>query len=126
MAPPTNFDGIRAVSIPVTDQDKALTFYVGTLGFTKVRDMPTPNGDRFIELIPGSRAISVTLELAPDATARGPVGIRFETPDAEAAHAMLQEAGVDVHDILRWPGVPPVFAFRDPDRNTFSLTEPGR
>ncbi len=25
--------------------------------------------------------------------------------------------------ILRWPGVPAMFAFRDPDGNAFSVTE---
>ncbi|MEO6998584.1 MAG: hypothetical protein ABI112_10915 [Terracoccus sp.] len=28
--------------------------------------------------------------------------------------------GVDVDDILRWPGVPAMFAFRDPDGNAFT------
>jgi lactoylglutathione lyase len=125
MATATSFDGIRAVSIPVSDQDKALSFYVDILGFTKVRDLPTPSGTRFIELIPGSGGTSVTLEADPEATAQGPVRIRFQTPDAEAAHATLTSAGVDVEDILRWPGVPPMFAFRDPDGNKFSLTESG-
>ncbi|MGH9120544.1 MAG: VOC family protein [Acidimicrobiales bacterium] len=35
-------EGVRTVSIPVTDQDRAIDFYVGSLGFTLVRDMPTP------------------------------------------------------------------------------------
>jgi lactoylglutathione lyase len=49
--------------------------------------------------------------------------IRFSTDDAEAAHAALQAVGVDTDEILRWPGVPPMFAFRDPDGNAFSITE---
>jgi catechol 2,3-dioxygenase-like lactoylglutathione lyase family enzyme len=54
---------------------------------------------------------------------RGAIGIRFTTDDAEAAHGELQATGVDTDDILRWPGVPAMFAFRDPDGNTFSISE---
>jgi lactoylglutathione lyase len=116
--------GVRTVSIPVDDQDAALRFYVGTLGFTVARDNPTPDG-RWIELVPGRDQPVVTLEpAAPDVT-RGAIGIRFSTDDAEAAHAALVAAGVDTDDVLRWPGVPAMFAFRDPDGNAFSLTETG-
>ncbi len=117
--------GVRTVSIPVDDQDAALRFYVETLGFTKLRDTPTPNGGRWIELAPGGSAVILTLEPAlPDVT-RGAIGIRFTTNDADAAHDELATAGVDVDEILRWPGVPPMFAFRDPDGNAFSVTETG-
>lgn len=49
--------------------------------------------------------------------------IRFTTDDAAAAHAAFTDAGVDTDEILTWPGVPPMFAFRDPDGNAFSITE---
>lgn len=115
--------GIRAVSIPVEDQDDALRFYVGTLGFTTLRDAPTPTGGRFIELAPGHTSVVITLEpAAPDVT-RGAIGIRFTTGDADNAHAALTAAGVDTDEILRWPGVPAMFSFRDPDGNAFSITE---
>jgi len=119
----TLITGIRTVSIPVDDQDAALCFYVDTLGFATLRDNPTPNGGRWIELAPGTDDVIVTLEpAAPDVT-RGAIGIRFTTDDADAAHAALQTAGVDTDEILRWPGVPAMFAFRDPDGNAFSITE---
>ncbi len=119
----THITGIRTVSIPVDDQDAALRFYVHTLGFTTLRDNPTPNGGRWIELAPGNDDVIVTLEPAAPDVARGAIGIRFTTDDAEAAHAKLQTAGVDTDEILRWPGVPAMFAFRDPDGNAFSITE---
>ncbi|AXB44553.1 VOC family protein [Amycolatopsis albispora] len=114
--------GIRTVSVPVSDQEQALRFYVDTLGFTVLRDGPIPTG-RWIELAPGSDDVVVTLDqAAPDVT-RGSIMIRFTTDDATAAHAALTEAGVDTDEVLAWPGVPPMFAFRDPDGNVFSLTE---
>lgn len=124
-ATPTHITGVRTVSIPVENQDAALDFYVDTLGFTKLRDTPTPNGGRWIELAPGDGSIIVTLEpAAPDVT-RGAIGIRFTSEDAEAAHTALRAAGVATDDILRWPGVPAMFSFRDPDGNAFSITETG-
>lgn len=123
----THITGVRTVSIPVQDQDAALRFYVDTLGFTKLRDDPTPGGGRWIELAPGADATIITLEPAEAGQSRGAITIRFTTNDAEAAHANLQTAGVDLDEILRWPGVPAMFAFRDPDGNAFSITEqPGR
>lgn len=122
-ATPTHITGVRAISIPVKGQDAALRFYVDTLGFTVLRDNPTPNGGRWIELAPGEDNPVVTLEPeAPDVT-RGAISIRFTTNDAEAAHAAFAAARVDTDEILRWPGVPPMFAFRDPDGNVFSITE---
>jgi lactoylglutathione lyase len=119
----THITGVRTVSIPVDDQEAALRFYTGTLGFALRRDNPTPGGGRWIELAPGGADTVVTLEPAGADVTRGAIGIRFTTDDAEAAHAALAAAGVDTDAILRWPGVPAMFAFRDPDGNAFSITE---
>jgi lactoylglutathione lyase len=116
----THITGVRTVSIPVDDQDAALSFYTG-LGFAVQRDVPTPNG-RWIELLPGSGNVILTLEpAAPDVT-RGAIGIRFTSDDVDATHAAMVADGVDVDDVIRWPGVPAMFAFRDPDGNAFSVT----
>jgi catechol 2,3-dioxygenase-like lactoylglutathione lyase family enzyme len=117
----SHITGVRTVSIPVDDQDAALTFYLDTLGFTLLRDMPTPSG-RWIELAPGDASVILTIEPAAPNTTRGAIGIRFTTDDVEQAHAALAERGVNVDEILRWPGVPAMFAFRDPDGNAFSIT----
>lgn len=122
MTNPSVITGIRTVSVPVDDQDQALRFYVDKLGFTVLRDARIPTG-RWIELAPGSGDVIVTLERAAADVTRGAVMIRFTTDDTEAAHVALSEAGVDTDEILRWPGVPPMFAFRDPDGNAFSITE---
>jgi catechol 2,3-dioxygenase-like lactoylglutathione lyase family enzyme len=121
-APAKVITGIRTVSVPVTDQEQALRFYVDTLGFTVLRDGPIPTG-RWIELAPGNDDVVVTLDHATADVTRGPIMIRFTTDDAAAAHTALTDAGVDTDEILTWPGVPPMFAFRDPDGNAFSITE---
>ncbi len=117
----THITGVRTVSIPVESQDSALLFYVETLGFRLLRDAPTPNG-RWIELAPGEDDIILTLEPAAANVTRGSIGIRFTTDDIDAAHAALTDRKVDTDDILRWPGIPAMFAFRDPDGNAFSIT----
>lgn len=91
----THITGIRAVSIPVENQDDAVRFYDGTLGFTTLRDAPTPAGGRFIELAPGHASVIITLEPAAPNVTRGAIGIRFTTDDADNAHAALAAAGVD-------------------------------
>ena len=51
-------------------------------------------------------------------------GIRLTTGDADADHAALLARGVDADpEILRWPGVPPMFSFRDQDANRLVLIE---
>ena len=117
----THITGVRTVSIPVDNQDDALHFYVDILGFTLLRDAPTPNG-RWIELAPGDHIVILTLEPAAANVTRGAIGIRFTTDDIEGAHAALTDRNVEVDEILRWPGIPAMFAFRDPDGNAYSIT----
>ena len=117
----SHITGVRTVSIPVDGQDEALRFYVETLGFRLLRDAPTPNG-RWIELAPGDDGIILTLEPAATGITRGAIGIRFTTDDIDAAHAALTDRNVEADQILRWPGIPAMFAFRDPDGNAFSIT----
>jgi catechol 2,3-dioxygenase-like lactoylglutathione lyase family enzyme len=45
------------------------------------------------------------------------------TDDAARAHEVLSACGVDADDVLRWPGVPPMFAFRDQDGNGLEIVE---
>jgi catechol-2,3-dioxygenase len=44
----TRLSKIGVVVIPVTDQERALEFYVDTLGFEKRADVPFGNGYRWV------------------------------------------------------------------------------
>ena len=44
-------------------------------------------------------------------------------PDAEVEHAAMRQRGIQVGELLRWPGVPPMFEFKDPDGNRFEIVE---
>jgi catechol 2,3-dioxygenase-like lactoylglutathione lyase family enzyme len=122
-ANPLGISDVRTVGIAVTDQQKALDFYGGVLGFETRIDAPF-GGGRWIEVAPPGAVTTVALTPAQPGTATGvDSGVRFTTADATAAHATLSSAGVDVDEVLRFPGVPPMFSFRDPEGNTLYLVE---
>jgi lactoylglutathione lyase len=121
----TLITGVRTIGVPVSDQDRALAFYVDDLGFEKRLDAPVEQlGGRWIEVAPEGAAITIALVPARDGVPAGvETGIRFTTPDAAAVHDALRARGVDVGELLRWPGVPPMFAVRDPDGNGLEVVE---
>jgi catechol 2,3-dioxygenase-like lactoylglutathione lyase family enzyme len=120
----TRIVDIHTVGVPVTDQDRALAFYVGTLGFEKRLDVPMGPGKRWIEVAPPGAATTIALvSSSADVPAGVETGIRLVTTDVDADHADLRARGVSADDVLRWPGVPPMFAFRDQDGNGLELIE---
>jgi lactoylglutathione lyase len=118
-------DDVMTIGVPVSDQDRALAFYRDTLGFRPVRDVPTPQiGGRWIEVAPPTGSVTIALvPVRPGRPAGVDTGIRFAAADAAKAHAELESSGVEVDELLRWPGVPPMFAFHDPDRNKHEIVE---
>ena len=115
---------IRTVAIPATDQERSLAFYTDMLGFEKTLDAPFGPGQRWIEVTPPGGGATLAIPPLGEAQPGIDTGIRLETGDAEADHEALKAAGVDVDaDILRFPGVPPMFTFRDPDGNRLYVVE---
>jgi lactoylglutathione lyase len=123
--PRTPITDVRTVGVPVTDQDRALEFYLDKLGFEKRLDAPVEQfGGRWIEVAPTEAAITIALVPTRESVPTGvQTGIRFTTVDAAAVHADLQARGVEVGELLRWPGVPPMFAVRDQDGNGIEIVE---
>ena len=111
--------------VPVADQDRALAFYTDKLGFETRRDDPLPQfGGRWIEVAPAGAKITLSLVPAREGVPAGiETGIRLAARDASAVHAALQDRGVDVGELLRWPGVPAMFAFHDEDGNGLEIVE---
>ena len=120
----TRITRLHTVGIPVTDQDRALDFYAGTLGLETRMNVPAGDGKRWIEVAPPGAVTTIALvaEKANQPTGHD-TGIRLATADADAKHADLLSRGVDADEVLRWPGVPAMFAFRDPDGNTLEIVE---
>jgi catechol 2,3-dioxygenase-like lactoylglutathione lyase family enzyme len=121
----TQITQLRTVGVPVTDQTRALDFYAGTLGLETRLDVPFGDGKRWIEVAPAGAATTIALVAASANQPTGhDTGIRLATADADAKHADLLARGVDADpEVLRWPGVPPMFAFRDRDGNTLEIVE---
>jgi catechol 2,3-dioxygenase-like lactoylglutathione lyase family enzyme len=113
---------VGTVIVPVTDQDRALDFYVGTLGFEKRLDGEYAPGERWIEVAPPGAATTIALIRMPE---DDDTRVSLTTTDAEADHAALTETGADAGaDLIRMgDGVPPMFAFTDPDGNTVRVVE---
>ena len=120
----TSITQVRTIAIPTTDQARALAFYTDILGFEKTLDTPFGPGQRWIEVTPPGGGTTIALPPLGDAPAAIDTGIRLETDDAEADHEALKAAGANVDaDVLRYPGVPPMFTFRDPDGNTLYVVQ---
>jgi lactoylglutathione lyase len=124
---PTTITDVRTIGVNVTDQDEAIAFYVGTLGFEKRLDALISPTMRWIEVAPPGATTSIALNASEGGTdVAADTGIRFTVPDAEAEHAAMRERGVNVGDVLRWDGVPPMYTFDDPDGNRFYIVEEPR
>jgi lactoylglutathione lyase len=126
--PATTITDVRTIGINVTNQDEALAFFVDTLGFEKRLDAPISPTMRWVEVAPPRASTSIALNAAEapsDVSAHvgADTGVRFTVPDATAEHGTLQARGVEVGELLRWDGVPPMFSFDDPDGNRFYIVE---
>ena len=120
----TTIADVHTIGVNVSDQDSAIEFYVAALGFEKRMDAPIGPTLRWIEVAPPGATTSIALVASGAAPAVGSdTGIRFTVPDAEAEHSAMRERGINVGDLLRWDGVPPMFEFDDPDGNRFQIVE---
>ena len=123
----TRITQVGTVMVPVADQDRALEFYLDTLGFEKRTDTPYGDGDRWIEVAPPGAATTVALVPPREGEPTGiETRVGFTTDDIDADHADLRSRGVDVDEAVMRMGdpVPPMFFFRDPDGNSFLIVAP--
>jgi predicted enzyme related to lactoylglutathione lyase len=120
---------VGTVVIPVSDQDRAISFYVDTLGFEKRTDVPFGDGYRWIEVAPEGAATTIAIVPPPPGNPTGDVetGIALNTDDVDGLRAELESRGADVDAEVSRMGdpVPPMFWFRDPDGNRLMVVEAG-
>lgn len=119
---------VGRVVVPTTDVDGALEFYVGTLGFEKIVDLPMGDAGRWVELKVADGETTIALAPPPPgkSASGADTGIIIDTTDVEADHAALKDAGADVdEEISRYGGpVPPMFWVRDPEGNALIVVQP--
>jgi catechol 2,3-dioxygenase-like lactoylglutathione lyase family enzyme len=120
----TRITHVGTVIVPVNDQERALEFYVRTLGFEKRLDGPFGDGGRWIEVAPPGATTTIALVLIRDGEPAG-VEVSLATRDADADHTELLVQGIDADAAIVdfGGGVPPMFTFRDPDGNRFRMVE---
>jgi len=119
---------VGRVMIPVSDQDRALEFYTGTLGFEVRADIPFGDGNRWIEVAPEGAPTAIALVQPREGEATGvETRVALSSEDVDATHAELRERGVDVDPEVMRMGepAPPMFWFRDQDGNRLLIVEPG-
>ena len=115
---------VKFVSIPVTDQKRALEFYTKRLGFSIFTDQPLGE-QRWIELQVGRSETKIVLFTPKEHEAwiGKPLNISFRCNDIAKPVAELRERGV------QFEGEPRKFdwgwhaQFKDPDGNVFSLSD---
>ncbi|MGW0766343.1 VOC family protein [Streptomyces sp. NPDC002676] len=109
------------VTLPVSDQDRALRFYRDVLGFEVTADRQLPQG-RWLQVAPEGAQTVFTLS-GPDMggfTPGSARGIMLVTTDVDADCARLAAAGIPVQgpDELPWGRMA---SFTDPDGNGLML-----
>ena len=123
-----NLTQVGRVCVTVADTDRAIDFYVNTLGLEKVVDVPMGPDMRWVEVAVPGAVTTIALAPPPEGTPAGgsQTGICLDTDDVDADHATLKAAGADVDpEVTRWGGpVPPMFWLRDPDGNSLIVVEP--
>jgi len=132
----THITQLATVYVPVADQDRAIEFFVETLGFEKRADFPY-EGERWVEVAPPGATTQVALIPLREGRPGGiETGVAFNTDDVDADHADLRARGVDVDEavlrkgdpVVYWggtalAGTPPMFLVHDPDGNSFLIVQ---
>jgi predicted enzyme related to lactoylglutathione lyase len=114
---------IELIAIPVSDVDRAKSFYVEKVGFNADHDHVVSDKVRFVQLTPQGSGCSIAIgKGVTDAQPGSVEGVQIVVKDIQAAHRELQDRGVDVSDVQEFPWGHFVF-FADPDGNRWSVQQ---
>ena len=117
---------LELVPIPVSDVDRAKTFYAEKIGFHVDHDVQPGNGMRVVQLTPPGSTCSIVIgtgmgemsEMQPGMIK----GLHLVVADIHQAREALASRGVEVGNVDDMGGVKYV-AFSDPDGNSWLLQE---
>ena len=92
---------LEVVIVPVSDVNRAKTFYAEQLGFNVDHDTMISEGNRVVQLTPPGSGCSVVIGegVVPDMTPGSLKGLQLVVPDIHKARAQLVEHGVDVGEV---------------------------
>ncbi len=114
---------LELVMVPVTDIDRAKTFYVDQIGFVADHDHVVSDEVRFVQLTPPGSACSIAIGRGITDTAPGTIdGLQIVVDDVHRAHEELTARGVDVTpvEVLDWGSF---VHFNDPDGNAWHIQQ---
>ncbi len=117
---------LEVVAVPVSDVDKAKTFYE-RIGFHTDHDHRVNDALRFVQITPPGSDCSIVIGDGVTSAAPGSAQrMQVVVPDIETAYAELRDAGVEVGDVEDSPSGRFVY-FSDPDGNGWAVQQfPGR
>jgi catechol 2,3-dioxygenase-like lactoylglutathione lyase family enzyme len=114
---------LELVSVPVSDVDRAISFYVDRAGFNLDQDNRVSDSLRFVQLTPPGSACSISIgEGLTDAAPGSVRGLQLVVADIEEAKAWFEGRGLEVGEIQDFPWGRFVF-FSDPDGNTWAVQQ---
>jgi len=114
---------LELVPIPVSDVDRAKSFYADKVGFNIDHDVRATDEMRVVQLTPPGSACSIAIGTGIVDTSPGSVrGLHLVVPDINAARAELADRGVDVGQVQDLGGILYV-TFSDPDGNGWALQQ---
>jgi predicted enzyme related to lactoylglutathione lyase len=117
---------LELVPVPVTDVDRAKTFYVEQVGFQADHDRTFDNGMRVVQLTPPGSACSIALGVGLGEISEVPPGIikglHLVVDDIAKTREALLGRGVEVAAIQDYGGIL-LARFSDPDGNSWLLQE---
>jgi catechol 2,3-dioxygenase-like lactoylglutathione lyase family enzyme len=115
--------GVKFVSIPVADQDRALRFYTEVLGFRLLTDQPFNDEQRWIELgISGADTRVVLFNFGKRLNPGDMLNLALWADDVEATAADLMSKGVEFVMPPRKQHWGTTSIFKDIDGNTIVLS----
>ncbi|MPZ81346.1 MAG: glyoxalase [Actinophytocola sp.] len=115
---------LELVPVPVSDVDRAITFYRDKVGFTLDHDHTVSAELRFVQLTPPGSACSIATGVGIVDSAPGSLrGLQLVVSDIHAARGELAGRGVEVSEVTAGPGGAFVY-FADPDGNTWTVQDP--
>ncbi len=118
---------LELVPVPVSDVERAKSFYVERVGFNLDHDHQLGGGVRFVQLTPPGSACSIVIGTKITPSAPGSAqGMLLVVSDIEAARAALADRGVEITEVRDEPWGSRHAYFNDPDGNSWQLQQPRR
>jgi len=95
---------LELVAVPVSDVDRARSFYVDQVGFHLDHDHQVNDNLRFVQLTPRGSGCSIAIGQGITQAAPGSVeGLQLVVTDIQQAHAELKRRRVEASDIESLP-----------------------